>query len=77
MTFDPATNTWSVTVDLVSTGTFKFRANNDWGINLGYDNGVLDYNGSNIPVPAAGSGNYTITMDLSHAGNYNYTIKKN
>ena len=77
MTFDPVTNTWSVTLNLVSTGAFKFRANNDWGINLGYDNGVLDYNGSNIPVPAAGSGNYTITMDLSHAGNYNYSIKKN
>ncbi len=76
MTFDPVAGTWSVTADLVS-GNFKFRANDDWALNFGYDNGTLSYNGSNIPLPATGPGNYTITMDLGHSGNYNYSIKKN
>ena len=76
MTFDPTTDTWSVTVALVSTGQFKFRANNAWALNFGYDNGGLDYNGTNISVPIQGSGNYTITLDLTSAGNYTYRIKK-
>jgi starch-binding outer membrane protein SusE/F len=75
MTFDPTTGTWSVTTDLVSSGTFKFRANDAWTINYGYDNGVLDLNGSNIPVPS--DGNYTITLNLSIAGNWSFTLKKN
>jgi hypothetical protein len=77
LTFDAGTQTWSVTLNLVSTGSWKFRANSAWAINLGYDNGALDYNGSNIVVPPAGSGNYTITLDLSHSGNYVYSIKHN
>lgn len=76
MTFDPATNTWTCVVALVNTGNFKFRANNDWAINYGFDNGVLDLNGSNIPVPATGSATYKITMDLSNAPNYTYSIAK-
>lgn len=77
MTFDPIAKTWSVTLNLVSTGAWKFRADDAWAINIGYDNGALDYNGSNIVVPPAGSANYTITLDLSHSGNYSYSIKKN
>jgi len=74
MTFDPTTQTWSVTVNLVSSGSFKFRANHDWTINLGFDNGQLTYNGSNIPVPS--DGKYLITLNLSVAGNYTFSMKK-
>ncbi|SFV32915.1 SusE domain-containing protein [Thermoflavifilum thermophilum] len=74
MTFDPTTQTWSVTVNLVSSGSFKFRANHDWTINFGFDNGQLTYNGSNIPVPS--DGKYLITLNLSVAGNYTFSMKK-
>jgi hypothetical protein len=43
MTYDPATNAWSITLNLVA-GEVKFRANNDWGLNYGDDgaNALLD-----------------------------------
>lgn len=80
MTFNASTGVWSVTTACVAGG-FKFRANGDWtnSLNNFGDNapadGIPDYNGGNISIPSAG--NYTITLDLSHAGNYLYTIKKN
>ena len=58
-------------------GKFKFRANDDWGINFG-DNGAdfkPEYDGADIVISAAG--NYTISLDLSAGGNYAYTLKKN
>ena len=76
MTYDPATNTWQITLDL-KAGVIKFRANDDWPINLG-DNGgdlILEYDGANIPI--ASDGNYTITLDLSVPGNYTYKVVKN
>jgi hypothetical protein len=59
------------------TGEFKFRANSDWGINFGDNNGDFkpEYDGSNLNITAAG--NYTISLDLSSGGNYAYTLKKN
>jgi starch-binding outer membrane protein SusE/F len=56
-----------VTANL-NEGAFKFRANNDWDVNLGSDdNGSLDgqlrYGGENIQVESAGE--YTIILDLS------------
>ena len=76
MTFNAATGVWSITRDM-PTGEFKFRANNDWGINFGDNNGDFkpEYDGSNLNITAAG--NYTISLDLSAGGNYAYTIKKN
>jgi starch-binding outer membrane protein SusE/F len=80
MTFNAATGVWAVTTACVA-GNFKFRANGDWNNSMNNfgDNapadGIPDYNGGNIPITAAG--NYTITLDLSHSGNYLYTIKKN
>ena len=73
LTYDAAKKTWSVTLHM-TTGEFKFRANNDWAVNLGDDgaNGSLEYNGANIAVAA---GDYTITLDLHTAGRYTYTIK--
>jgi hypothetical protein len=66
MEFDPATGTWSITVNLVD-GEIKFRLNNAWAWNLGYrpggtDPGDLFHNGDNIAVTA---GNYTITLTIT------------
>jgi hypothetical protein len=75
MTYDPVTNLWSITVNLV-IGDIKFRANDGWTWNLGDTGGdkKLEYGGDNIPVAVAG--NYTIKLDLSKAI-YKYTIVKN
>jgi hypothetical protein len=76
LTFNAATGVWSVTRDM-PTGEFKFRANDDWGINFGDNNADFkpEYDGSNLNITAAG--NYTISLDLSAGGNYAYTLKKN
>lgn len=76
MTFNTSTGVWSITRDMPA-GEFKFRANDDWGINFGDNNADFkpEYDGSNLNISAAG--NYTISLDLSVGGNYAYTIKKN
>lgn len=75
MTYSIANKVWTVTTSL-SAGGLKFRANNDWGFNLGDNNGdkKLQYNGSNVAITTAG--NYTITLDLSQAI-YKYKLVKN
>ncbi len=76
MTYNAGTGVWTITLNMV-VGEFKFRANDDWGINFG-DNGAdfkPEYDGANIQLPVAG--NYTITLDVSVGGNYAYTMKKN
>ncbi|CAA9309790.1 MAG: hypothetical protein AVDCRST_MAG56-6184 [uncultured Cytophagales bacterium] len=77
LTYDAATGTWKITLDLKSTGKMKFRANDKWDINMGdlkTPNGFLAYGGEDIPVPV--DGRYDITLDLSVPGNYRYTLKK-
>lgn len=86
LTYDATKQVWTVTANMLSTGSFKFRANNAWTIDFGIDaNGKLAYADSpiygynsavnNITVPI--SGNYTITLDLHDPSNYNYTLRKN
>jgi len=86
MSYDPVKNVWTVTANMTTGGSFKFRANNAWNIDFGVDaNGKLQYadnpaypyNGSlsNLTVPS--NGNYTITLDLHDPNNYNYTLHKN
>ncbi|MEO6038497.1 MAG: DUF5116 domain-containing protein, partial [Saprospiraceae bacterium] len=77
LTFNDAAKTWSITLDLIGGKSIKFRANDAWDLNLGDDgaNSSLEYNGANIAVPA--DGNYTVTLDLSTPGNYNYKLVKN
>ena len=74
MTYDPVTKVWTGTINPAAAGGFKFRANNDWPINLGDDNADrnLDYNGANIAITP---GPKTIKLDLSVPGNYTYTIQ--
>lgn len=86
MVYDATNKVWTVTCDMLSTGSFKFRANSDWKIDFGIDstgklayadNPLFPYNGtlSNLTVPT--SGNYTITLDLHVAGQYTYKLNKN
>lgn len=70
MSYDPTTGLWSVTTTL-KDGTFKFRANNAWDINLGGDLNNLSYGGDNI---AATAGTYTITLDLSDPEAFKATV---
>jgi hypothetical protein len=73
--YDSATGYLSITTDLVA-GEIKFRANDDWAINLGDDgpNGRLEYGGANIAIASAG--NYTIELILNEP-KYTYRITKN
>ena len=86
LTYDPAKQVWTVTCEMSSAGSFKFRANNAWSIDFGIDgnnqlqyadNPAYPYNGTlnNLTVPS--SGNYTITLDLHDPNNYTYTLHKN
>ena len=61
MTWDASKKVMSVTLDLKSPGSFKFRANDGWDINYGGNLSALSSGGDNIAVTAAG--NYTITFD--------------
>ncbi len=75
MTYDPTTKIWSATIDLV-VGEIKFRANDDWALNYGDNEGdfKVEAGGSNIAITSAG--NYTITLNLSKPP-YKYRVTKN
>lgn len=86
LTFDPVENVWKVTADLSNAGSFKFRANNAWVMDFGVDaegniqyanHPVFGYNPDLSNLTVAESGNYTITLDLSEPGVYNYSLVKN
>ena len=51
-------------IDLTAGGFIKVRQNDAWGVNYGDtgNNGTLELNGDNIPVPAAGTYNVVINM---------------
>lgn len=74
LVYDPATGTLKVTLDLAE-GEIKFRANDDWAVNLGDNNtdGSLEYDGTNIPVTEAGK--YQIELILNQAV-YTYRLTK-
>ena len=76
MTYDAASKTWTLTVDLTAE-EIKFRANDGWDWNYGDTgaDGSLENGGDNIPVPAAG--NYTVVLDLSNPRAYTYTLTLN
>ena len=73
MTWDPVNKVLKVTLNL-TVGAFKFRANDDWAINVGGNLNALTQGGDNIPIAAAG--NYTLTLDVSKAV-YSCTVTKN
>jgi hypothetical protein len=74
MEFDPETKEWSIVVEL-GAGSFKFRANDGWDINLGDSgaDGILDYGGDNIAIAEAGK--YQIKLFLG-TPDYTYSVEK-
>lgn len=76
LTYNAADATWTVTTDLIA-GKFKFRANNDWAINLGGDINNLTQNGSDIVVEEAGNYTITVYMTRSTSDNIYCTLTKN
>jgi len=79
LTYDPATKLWTITLDLTQQDApdngLKFRANDDWALNLG-DNDAdssLEFSGTNISVPEDGT--YLITLDLSNPRGYTYSLE--
>ena len=81
MIYDPVSKTWSVTLDLTAQTApdngFKFRANDDWPLNIGDNDadGTMEFDGQNIGVDV--DGNYTITLDLSNPRAYTYSFVLN
>jgi hypothetical protein len=86
LTYDVASQTWKVTANMKTAGSFKFRANDAWALDFGIDNsGKLTYadnpflgytpNLNNLSVTADGS--YNITLDLHVPGKYTYSLQKN
>lgn len=73
MVYDETSDTWAVTAEL-TTGAYKFRANDGWDINLGGDLNDLNYDGDNINVEEAGT--YKIVLDLSDPAIYKATVVK-
>lgn len=71
MTWDAAGKVLKATIAL-TVGEIKFRANDDWAINLGGALNALTPGGDNIPIATAG--NYTITLDLA---THKATVTKN
>lgn len=61
MTWDAGNSVFTITLDLVSSGSFKIRANDDWAINYGGDLNALEAGGANIGIDS--DGNYTVTFD--------------
>lgn len=71
MTWDASNSVFTITADL-TVGQFKFRANDDWGMNLGGALDGLTEGGDNIDIAEAG--NYTITLNRA---NNTATVVKN
>jgi len=74
MTYDPMAQVWTIALNLTAE-ELKFRANDSWALNMGDDgaDGILDLgNADNIQVPSGGQS--IITLDLSRAREYTYSI---
>ncbi|MFV0544602.1 MAG: DUF5115 domain-containing protein [Bacteroides sp.] len=72
MAYNNADNTWRVTTTLVD-GSFKFRANSAWDINVGGTPAKLLPSGDNISVTA---GTYEIILHLGNDSNSSCEIIK-
>ena len=82
MTYNSGDNDWTGTITVVDGDQFKFRANHDWGLNYGDDDGTgkLVVNGGNIGDAgknfSLSAGTYNVTLYLNNAGFYTYKLVK-
>ncbi len=69
----PFDDIWILNDVTLIDGEYKFRANNDWGVNYGDDgaDGTLEAGGANIQATA---GTYSFVLDFSDPANPVYTI---
>ena len=84
MVYDPEKQVWTVTANLKKDGSFKFRANGEWKIDFGVDEGgrlryvdnpFFGYNPSIKDITAPADGTYTVTLDLHVPGEYTYSLQ--
>lgn len=81
MVYSASNNNWTGTITTAAGDQFKFRANHDWGTNLGESGGTgsLVYGGDNLGDPTKNfsvpAGNHTITLFLNNSGYYTYMIQ--
>ncbi|WP_248722061.1 SusE domain-containing protein [Seonamhaeicola sp. ML3] len=68
----PFDDIWVLNDVTLIDGEYKFRANNDWGVNYGDDgaDGVLDAGGANLVTTA---GTFSFVLDFSDPANPTYT----
>ena len=69
----PFDDLWLLNDVTLIDGEYKFRANNDWGVNYGDDgaDGTLEAGGANIQATA---GTYSFVLDFTDSANPVYTI---
>lgn len=84
MTYSAGDNNWTATITVADGDQFKFRGNQDWGLNLGEteaEPGKLRQDGDNIGDASKNysltAGTYTITLYLNNAGYYTYKMVRN
>lgn len=74
LTYNTTTKKWQTIITL-SSGDFKFRANNAWAMNLGGDSDAddsMNFDGPNLTNTAPGS--YLVELNLSNPRKYSYTL---
>jgi len=77
MTYIPSLKIFTLGLTLASGDEYKFRGTSDWSINYGStaaDGSTLNAGGSNIVASA--TGDYAITLDLSHPNAYTYSANR-
>lgn len=72
LTYNQTSKVWEGQVTFLGTGSYKFRANDGWDINVGGAIYNLTNGGDNIASPAAGT--YNVVLDLSGADKFYATV---
>ena len=72
LTYNPNDQAWEGGVHLTAD-VYKFRANNDWGINYGMSAGDASLFKDHDNLSVSAEADYAITLDLSHPNVYTYS----